>query len=186
MGWTRLKVNRNSEGHPWMSLGFNKRGRHGQLKFTLSATVATYLEVQPGDQIHLLRGTGEHQGWVRMCKRLNGDDSGHAVRIVSGFRALHHHGATIGASRGSTDSANPELLWTDLLRFVALHDGAARFRSCRRFMLLGAGVRINARRVLAAGLSGAERVEFRARTEAYRNASEAVRNTAWGNVIASA
>ena len=73
-------MNRNVEGKPWASIGVHKRpGGYSQIKLTLSATVAYYLRLCVGDKVHLERGTGEHQGWVRVTKRKQVEDDGHTV-----------------------------------------------------------------------------------------------------------
>jgi len=158
-------------------------GRTGRVDWVTGAALAvrrsTWNELGPFDERYRFYAQD-----MDFCRRVT--DRGLQVRIIPGFRALHHHGATIGAARGSTDSANPELLWTDLLRFVALHDGARSFRRCRHLMVLGARLRIIARRLRIAGMRGARRQQFEDRTELYRKAAAAVRTTTPGVVIASA
>lgn len=82
---------------------------------------------------------------------------GWSVRLLSGIRVEHRHGATI--ARGDALPYKPELLWLDLLTWGRSEYGEAWARRARRWMIVAAAVRSTFRR------------EFRRGYEALRNSS---------------
>jgi hypothetical protein len=77
-----LKHNKNVEGTPWVSMGSYQRPDegYGQIKITLSATVAQYLTLAAGDRVHVMVGEGDHGGWLRLFKRTSSkEQQGHRV-----------------------------------------------------------------------------------------------------------
>ncbi len=119
-----------------------------------------------------------------LCRRAANAGSG--VKILPGFRAIHHHGATITATHGSAGLAHPDHLWSDLLRFVAIHDGLPAARRCRRLMLIGAWLRITGRRILSPLIGSSRSTHFKDETAAYQRAASTLRNSSLQNMIASA
>jgi hypothetical protein len=108
MSFDPLEVNRTPIATPWVSVGCHQHtGKYAQLKFSISASVARFLGVAVGDQISAYRGSGEHQGWVMLCKAKpgqegftlvqssrNSDTGNVAFRVSSQFLYLHmgdHH-----------------------------------------------------------------------------------------------
>lgn len=101
--------------------------------------------------------------------------AGWTVAVAPGFRVLHHHGATIAARPGTAGAVHPELLWSDLLHFVAKHRGEAAARRARRLMRFGARLRLATRRAAAPFVGATARDAWRRDTEAYRAALDALR-----------
>ena len=101
--------------------------------------------------------------------------AGWAVAVAPGFRVLHHHGATIAVRPGTAGTVHPELLWSDLLHFVAKHEGEAAAGRARRLMRLGARLRLAARRAAAPFVGAGARDAWRRDTGAYRAALDALR-----------
>lgn len=80
MGWKPLRFNRNVEELPWVRIGVHGTGAgYGQIKITISATVANFLGLEAGGYVHLSRGFGDHQGWIRIAKGEEGDTGYHIV-----------------------------------------------------------------------------------------------------------
>jgi hypothetical protein len=95
--------------------------------------------------------------------------------VAPGFQVLHHHGATIAVRPGTAGAVHPELLWGDLLRFVAKHHGEAAAGRARRLMRIGARLRLAARRAASPFVGATARGGWRRDTEAYRAALDALR-----------
>lgn len=76
--------------------------------------------------------------------------AGWQVRVLPEVVVRHRQGSTIGAVAGAPGGANPELLWTDLVRWAAKHHGPAWARRARRLMCLGARLRLAGRAAAAA------------------------------------
>lgn len=73
MSWSRVDVNHNPEGRPWVKIGCHgRRSGYEQIKITLSRSMVRSLGLKPGDKVELYRGTDEHAGWVGLCKGPNG------------------------------------------------------------------------------------------------------------------
>lgn len=100
-----------------------------------------------------------------LCRRAAA--AGWRVRILRDFGVLHHHGATIGDRAGSVERQNPECLWADLLRWAARARGERWARRARRALLLGASLRLTARRLLWIPLPAARRPAYRQATAVY-------------------
>jgi len=92
--------------------------------------------------------------------------SGWEVTVVAGFTVLHHHGATIGAAPGASGAFHPELLWTDLVRFSAKHEGLEAAARAAAALRAGARLRL-AGRALSAPFA-ADRDRFNRETAAFR------------------
>lgn len=100
------------------------------------------------------------------CMRLR--DAGWKVAALPEIHVLHHGGATIGTRSGSVRASyNPELLWTDLLRFTEKRYGRSRALNVARAMRAGGWMRVLARRVAANFLSGEERERWDRDTAAF-------------------
>ena len=94
-----------------------------------------------------------------LCRRAR--VAGFEVAIVPAARVVHRGGATIGRLAGATASAQePALLWGDLVRAIAKHDGAAAAHRARSALRAGAALRIAAR-------VAARRATWRRDTAAY-------------------
>lgn len=103
---------------------------------------------------------------------------GWKIEVRPSIRVLHHHGATIGGISGADAHQNPELLWTDLLRWCRIHYGESWARRARVALLGGGMLRLMARFLRALGLASDRRMAYRRQTRAYRRALEAV----WGRL----
>jgi N-acetylglucosaminyl-diphospho-decaprenol L-rhamnosyltransferase len=79
------------------------------------------------------------------------------------LRVLHHHGATIGQDPGASRRQQPELLWTDLLRWAA----AAALR-------LGGRLRLASRLLASPFVAAERREEWKDDAKALRKALAAV------------
>lgn len=101
--------------------------------------------------------------------------AGWAVAVLEDVRVVHHHGATIRrqATGGQLDE-NPELLWTDLLRWWEKERGPGAKRLAASALLAGGLGRLAARAVAGALLRGRRREDWRQVTVAYRRAAAAV------------
>lgn len=75
-----------------------------------------------------------------LCLRAR--QGGWRTRIVPGFRVVHYHGETIGRARESVDRQNPELLWSDLLRWARKHRGPVWARRAALALLSGGRLRV--------------------------------------------
>jgi hypothetical protein len=75
MGYQPLRVNINAEGDPWVSIGCHKRpGGYGQLKFTVSETVAQFLSLDSGCMVWIERGVGDDAGTFRFRRCTTKED----------------------------------------------------------------------------------------------------------------
>jgi hypothetical protein len=108
-----------------------------------------------------------------LCLRLRA--AGWGIAIVRGARVTHHGGASIERLEGATTARQqPEHLWTDLVRVVAKHQGAADANAAARALRRGAALRIAARRVALAFVPRGRRADWRRDTEAYMRARAAL------------
>jgi len=108
-----------------------------------------------------------------LCLRLR--QAGWAVELVPEFRVLHHHGATIGRASGGSGRQNPELLWTDLLRWAAKCRGAAWARRAARALRAGAALRLLGRGIAIPFVAAERRAGWRQESGAFRRAAAAVK-----------
>jgi hypothetical protein len=74
---------------------------------------------------------------------------------------LHHHGATIGQAPGARQRQNPELLWSDLLRWARKHHGAAWATRAEAALRAGGALRLGSRRLARPFLERAKKEEWR-------------------------
>lgn len=107
-----------------------------------------------------------------LCRKAS--DAGWRIALIPAFVVTHHHGATIGASDGATGAANPEYLWTDILRFVELNDGPRAARWARWVMRTGARLRLGAMALALPLVSRRLREARSARRAPYRRAANAL------------
>ncbi len=71
--------------------------------------------------------------------------AGYAVRVVEGFAAVHHHGATVARRGEALAGQRLELLWPDLVRCVEKYRGVRFARRATRALRTGARLRLAAR-----------------------------------------
>jgi hypothetical protein len=107
-----------------------------------------------------------------LCSRLR--RAGWTVEIVAGFRVLHHHGATIGKAAGSAGRQNPELLWSDLVRWGRLHRGEAWANRAARLLRSGAALRILGRALAIPFMPARRRPAWREDSRALLRAARAL------------
>lgn len=98
------------------------------------------------------------------------DRAGWGVRLCPDFRVIHHHGATIGGTGGATDRDRPDVLWSDLLRFVERSRGTEAARRARSVMLAGGRLRLALSAVSLLFGSRSRRSAIRTERTAYRRA----------------
>lgn len=84
--------------------------------------------------------------------------AGWNVEVRPEFPVLHHHGATIGRAPGARRRQNPELLWSDLLRWARKHHGPAWAARAEAALRAGGTLRLGSRK-LARPFAGADRRE---------------------------
>ena len=107
------------------------------------------------------------------CMRLS--DAGWKVALLPKVRVLHHGGATIAQRNGSVRAKyNPELLWTDLIRFIEKRHGPERAMRVAQMMRMGATLRLLSRRASAVFLSEEDRIRWDRDTEAFARALTAL------------
>jgi len=85
-----------------------------------------------------------------LCR--SADSAGWPVKVIPGFRVLHHHGATIAVRQGAAGSFHPAHLWADLVRYTAKRDGPDGAKRAAAALKTGARLRL-AGRALAAPFS---------------------------------
>ncbi len=113
-----------------------------------------------------------------LCRKAS--EAGSRIALITGFVVTHHHGATIGAGEGAAGVANPEFLWTDLLRFVEINDGPRAAQRTRWVMGAGARLRLAAMTFALPFGSRGTREARRARRTLYRSAAAALRERGLG------
>jgi N-acetylglucosaminyl-diphospho-decaprenol L-rhamnosyltransferase len=84
--------------------------------------------------------------------------AGWKIEVRPEFSVLHHHGATIGRAPGARRHQNPELLWSDLLRWARKHHGPAWASRAESALRAGGALRLGSRK-LARPFAGADRRE---------------------------
>jgi hypothetical protein len=83
------------------------------------------------------------------------------VEVRPELRVLHHHGATIGQAPGARQRQNPELLWSDLLRWARKHHGAAWANRAETALRAGGALRLGSRMLVRPLLGADRRAEWR-------------------------
>ena len=106
------------------------------------------------------------------CRRAR--EAGWAVDLVADAEVVHHHGATIGADRGAAGGVRLDLLWSDLLRYVTIHDGPGAGRRARFLMRSVLAARRATRTLLAPWVPSCRRADHRALGEALARAAQAL------------
>lgn len=99
-------------------------------------------------------------------------DAGWHVALASEFHVMHLGGATIGQRSGAAQSAHPALLWADLLTWAKKRHGGRWARSARRWMRLGAGLRVMGRALVRPTLGRKARSAWDRETAAFRSARQ--------------
>ena len=102
-------------------------------------------------------------------------DAGWHVAIAPGFRVMHLGGATITRRSGAAQSANPALLWADLLTWAEKRRGERWAATARRAMRLGGGLRLLTRSLGRVVVPGDDRPRWDRETESFRAASREIR-----------
>lgn len=109
-----------------------------------------------------------------LCLRAR--DCGWRVRLLPGFRAVHHHGATIAmAGDRPSGRTDPGLLWSDLVRWAARRKGPGFARKARRAIRAGSLLRVTARTLALPFVVAARRGAWRTETETLSAARTAIR-----------
>ena len=97
---------------------------------------------------------------------LRARDRGWRVRILPGFQALHHQGATISQKGGTTiGSADMGLLWSDLVLWAGKRKGPAFARRARKALRAGSLLRVAARTLALPFVAASRRNGWRRGTE---------------------
>lgn len=104
--------------------------------------------------------------------------SGWEVAVAPGFRVIHHHGATIGRRAGAAGHQNPELLWSDLVRWGWKHRGPSWARRAALVLGVGGRLRLASRALRGLFHSGPARQAWQRGTLVYRHALASVRDEA--------
>ncbi|MEN8165533.1 MAG: glycosyltransferase family 2 protein [Acidobacteriota bacterium] len=107
-----------------------------------------------------------------LCRRAS--RAGCRITLIPQFIVTHHHGATIGSSAGATGPANPEHLWSDILRFVEINEGPKAARRALAVMSTGARLRLFAMTLALPFGSQKIRQARRIRRSMYRKAADAL------------
>ena len=106
------------------------------------------------------------------CLRLG--QAGWDVRLLPGFKVLHHHGATIGRDPGARRRQHPELLWTDLLRWAGKHKGEEWTKRAALAFQAGGRLRLLGRALASPLLPPERRAAWREDGEPFRRAVRAL------------
>ena len=101
-------------------------------------------------------------------------DAGHDVAVLPDVRVVHLGGATIGRLAGSVGPAHPQLLWEDLVRWVAKRHGPAAVRRAVTALRVGSALRVVARAVATPFVPASARARWREDSAAYRRARAAL------------
>jgi GT2 family glycosyltransferase len=100
--------------------------------------------------------------------------AGWDVEIRPEFSVLHHHGATIGQAPGARRRQNPELLWSDLLRWARKHHGPAWAARAEAALRTGGALRLGSRTLARPFLRKDQREEWREDDRLLREALRAL------------
>jgi hypothetical protein len=135
---------------------------------TLAIRRAAWDQVGPLDEEFRFYGQD-----LDVCLRLR--EAGWGVALLTGFRVMHHHGATIGGRPGTGGGRqHPELLWTDLLRWARKHRGEVWARRAALALAAGGAARLLGHTLSSPFLPAGRRTARRQETLAYRRALRAV------------
>jgi GT2 family glycosyltransferase len=108
-----------------------------------------------------------------LCLRAR--DRGWRVRLIPGFQALHHQGATISVkSETPIGSAAMGLLWSDFVLWAGKRKGPAFARRARKAIRAGSFLRIAARKVLLPFVALSRRNAWQSETGALAAARSAL------------
>ena len=77
-----------------------------------------------------------------LCRKAS--RTGWKIALIPQFIVTHHHGATVGSSDGATGPANPEYLWSDILRYIEVNEGPKAAGRAQAVMSIGARLRLGA------------------------------------------
>jgi GT2 family glycosyltransferase len=117
------------------------------------------------------------EGYAFYCQDLDlcwaARRAGSAVRVVAGFAAVHHHGATIARRGEALAGQRLDLLWPDLVRCVEKYRGASFARGATVALRAGARLRLAARAL--GSPFAADRAGFAAESAALSSALAALR-----------
>jgi len=105
---------------------------------------------------------------------LRAKDAGWRVVVLTRFRVLHHHGASIARQRATVQSQHLELLWSDLLRWAEKRRGRVWSRHALRALRWGARWRIWILKLLLLVVRGNRRVDLRSTIRACERARGAL------------
>jgi GT2 family glycosyltransferase len=101
--------------------------------------------------------------------------AGWEVRVVPDMRVLHHHGASIGQTRGAFKARqHPGKLWGDLVRLAAKQGGPAAARRTAAMLRLGGRLRLLSRSAALPLVPAERRTAWREDNEALRGALAAL------------
>lgn len=110
---------------------------------------------------------------LALCVRTR--DRGWRVRILPGFRVLHHHGATISTQVDTAPgNAAPGLLWSDLVLWAGRRHGPAFERRARMAVLAGSLLRVAARTLALPFVAPSRRGAWRRETAMLAAARKAI------------
>lgn len=111
-----------------------------------------------------------------LCLRAR--DAGWEVGVIPGFRVLHHGGATVRRQPGAAGHQNPELLWSELVRWAGKRGGRRRARRAARALKMGGWLRLVGRWLAAPFRGHADREKWRRVSASYREAIAAAEREA--------
>lgn len=105
---------------------------------------------------------------------LRARQTGWLTEVRPELRVLHHHGATIGRDPGARQRQQPELLWSDLLRWARKHHGQPWAARAEAALRTGGALRLASRRFLHPFLARSRRQAWRQDDRALRAALAAL------------
>lgn len=124
----------------------------------MAVRASVWRDLGPFDETYAFYGQD-----LDLCLRAR--DRGWRVRLLPGFRAVHHHGATITTAGDRTfGRTDPGLLWSDLVLWAGRRKGPEFARRARRALRAGSWLRIAARTVALPFVAGSGRSNWRRET----------------------
>ena len=73
MSWEQVDFSRHGEGAPWVRVGFERRkNEYPRARIVLSRSVVQHMGIESGNIVDVIRGFGEHDGWVCLRRGRNG------------------------------------------------------------------------------------------------------------------
>jgi len=102
---------------------------------------------------------------IDLC--VSASEKGWGIVVLPDFKVRHHQGGTISGEGGAVDRYNPELLWTDLMRFVHKRGGPKAARSALMALRLGGRLRIMGRYLVSPIIAKADKAQWREANSAY-------------------